>query len=183
VAGLPVSRTKLLACLAPHRYLKPYSNPTVFVYDQRSVASGVQGLDELEKGSDEERAIMTSRFILVGEDSVQDRFSTPYGVQPGIVIHANAIYSLRQNRFIHRGVWWVSLMLIFLLCYLNLLLAFRCRSGVTGLILINLFFSFLTWAITALLMYLWLTWIDLIYPLLAAWLFVFTLIIWRKWAR
>ena len=136
-------------------------------------------LDQLEQSSEEERAVLRSRFILVGEDSPQDSFLTPYGVQPGVVIHANAIHSLRQHSFIHRAVWWVTLVKIFLLCYLNAVLTYR-DARIRTLILVNLAFSLLIWLLSALSMYLWLTWIDLAYPLVASWLFLLILINWRR---
>jgi CHASE2 domain-containing sensor protein len=136
-------------------------------------------LDQLEQSSEEDRAILRSRFILVGEDSPQDSFSTPYGVQPGVVIHANAIHSLRQHNFIIRAGWWVTLAMIFLLCYLNAALTYR-RVRVMTLISVNLAFSLLISLISALSMYIWLTWIDLVYPLVASWLFLLIVINWRR---
>jgi CHASE2 domain-containing sensor protein len=135
--------------------------------------------DDLETGSDEERSILRDRFILVGEESARDSFHTPYGVRPGIVIHAYAIHSLRQNHFIKRGKWWVSLFMISLLCYLIMVLASR-GVGNMRLILINIVFSLFVLTISILTMYFWLTWIDLAYPLLATWLFLFILVGMRK---
>lgn len=138
--------------------------------------------EDLEKASDADRAIITSRFILVGENSPKDSFATPYGVKPGVVIHSYAIHSIRQNHFVTRGAWWVSLMMIFLLCYVLMLLTSRGFSN-RSLILINFALSVFVILLSALFMYLWLAWIDLVYPLLASWLFLLILIGFRKRAR
>ncbi len=134
--------------------------------------------NELEEGSDEDRAILRSRFVLVGEDSERDSFQTPYGIKPGVVIHAYAIHSLRHSHFITRAKWWVSLLMIALLCYVLMVMTSR-GVGNLKLILINLAFSVLITAISMLAMYLWLTWIDLVYPLLATWGFVIVLLVMR----
>jgi CHASE2 domain-containing sensor protein len=134
--------------------------------------------EELEQGSDEDRAILRSRFILVGEDSERDSFRTPYGTKPGVVIHAYAIHSLRHSHFITRAKWWVSLLMIALLCYVLMVMTSR-GVGNLKLILINLAFSVLIAGISILAMYLWLTWIDLVYPLLATWVFLIMLLVMR----
>jgi hypothetical protein len=51
--------------------------------------------------------------------------------------------------------------------------------GNLKIILINIGFSVLITAISILAMYLWLTWIDLIYPLLATWVFLILLLVMR----
>jgi CHASE2 domain-containing sensor protein len=131
--------------------------------------------EDLDQGSDEDQAILRDRIIVVGEDSPQDSFPTAYGVLPGAVIHAYAIHSLRHNHFIERASWWISLLMISLLCYLMMVLTAR-GVGNVKLVVINLAFSVLIVGIAILAMYLWLTWIDLVYPLLATWLFLLLLI-------
>lgn len=122
----------------------------------------------------EDQSEFQDRFILVGEDSDEDRFLTPYGAKPGVVIHAYAVHSLRHNQFIKREGWWASLIMISLVCYLlRVLTALGVRKR--KLILINVAFSILVVAIAIIAMRLWLTWIDLVYPLLAVWLFLFLL--------
>jgi CHASE2 domain-containing sensor protein len=122
---------------------------------------------------------LRDKFILVGEDSVRDHFWTPYGIRPGVVIHAYAVHSLKQNHFIERASSWVSLLMITLLCYLMMVLT---SLGVANLklILINVAFSAFIVAIAILSMYVWLTWIDLVYPLLATWLFLLVLMVMRR---
>jgi len=122
---------------------------------------------------------LRDKFILVGEDSERDRFQTPYGSRPGVVIHAYAAHSLKQNHFIERAPWWISLLMIALLCYLTMVLTSRGVSNLK-LILVNVACSTFIVAIAILSMYLWLTWIDLVYPLLATWLFLLVLIVMRR---
>lgn len=124
-------------------------------------------------------AKLKGRFIIVGERSQQDSFPTPYGVQPGAVIHGYAVHSLRQNHFIKRSDWWVTLLMISLMCYLMMVLTSLGIANVK-LILINAGFSIIMVGISVLVMYVWLIWIDLVYPLLATWLFLFLLIAMRS---
>jgi CHASE2 domain-containing sensor protein len=132
--------------------------------------------DLLDQGSATEREKLRDRFILVGEDSDQDSFPTPFGVKRGVVLHSYAIYSLRHNRFIKRGPWFVSLPMIEVCCYLLMALA-AGGAGNWKLIFANVGFSLLEALIAIAAMYFWLTWIDLVYPLLAGWLFLLLLII------
>lgn len=134
--------------------------------------------DELDQGG-YDRSILRDRFILVGEDSAQDSFQTPFGVTPGVVIHAYAVQSLMGNHFIERPPWWLSLLMISVWCYLMMVLIAR-GTGNLKLIVINVAVSLLIVGISALAMRLWLTWIDLIYPLLATWLFLLLLIALRR---
>lgn len=124
-------------------------------------------------------ASLRDRFIIVGERSHQDSFPTPYGVQPGAVIHGYAAHSLRQNHFIKRSDWWVTLLMISLMCYLMMVLI-SLGIGNVKLILINVGSSIVIIGISIFVMYRWLTWIDLVYPLLATWLFLFLLIAMRR---
>jgi CHASE2 domain-containing sensor protein len=133
--------------------------------------------DESKIGVD--RRKLQDRFVLVGEDSNEDRFPTPYGVQPGVVIHAYAVHSLTHHRYIERPRWWVTLLTIFLVCYLLMVLTAR-GVGNLKLVLINVGFSAVMVAIALLVMYFWLAWIDLVYPLVATWLFLLLLIGFRR---
>jgi hypothetical protein len=130
-----------------------------------------------QPGSD--RSILEGRFIMAGEDSAQDSFATPFGTKPGVVIHAYAVQSLLRNRFIQRPSWWMSLLMISLWCYLLMVLTARGVANLK-LILINVAVSLFIVGIAALAMWRWLIWIDLIYPLLAAWLFLLLLIAMRR---
>lgn len=113
-------------------------------------------------------------FILVGADKDQDGHDTPYGFLPGVVIHAYAVHSIRQDRFIRRAGWWFSLLMIWVSCYL--LMFFMSRGvGTLRLIAINVAFSVFIIALAILVMYFWRTWIDPAYPLLAIWGFLLLL--------
>jgi hypothetical protein len=68
------------------------------------------------------------------------------------------------------------------MCYL-LILFTSLGVGNVKLILINGGFSILTLGISILVMYVWLTWIDLVYPLIATWLFLFLIIAMRRIGR
>jgi CHASE2 domain-containing sensor protein len=117
---------------------------------------------------------LRDHFVLVGEESREDTFSTPYGMQPGAVIHAAAIHSLRHALFIKRMSWRSSFLMIAVSCFLITHLASR-SIGTAKLIAINLLISLLLFLLSALAMWLSLTWIDLIYPLLAVWLLLLIL--------
>jgi hypothetical protein len=129
--------------------------------------------------SEANRSSLRGRFVLVGEESAQDSFQTPYGIKPGIVIHAYAVHSLTRDHFFERPAWWITLLMISPWCYLMMVMVSR---GVRSLklVLINLAASLFIVVISALAVYLWQTWIDLIYPLVATWLFLFLLIAWRS---
>ena len=134
-----------------------------------------------QKTIESDQAKLQDRFILVGS-SEEDKFQTPFGIKSGVVIHAYAVYSLKQNRFIKREAWWISLSMIALLCYLLMVMTWL-EFRTLNLILISGGFCLVIVAMSALAMYYWLTWIDLIYPLLAIWLFLFVLISIRKVRR
>lgn len=164
------------------RILNPQSQPPadgLLQYLKPAKQFPVIPFEDLNQGSDEDQAILRDRIIVVGEDSPNDSFPTPYGLQPGAVIHAYAIHSLRHNHFIERGSWWISFLMISLLCYLMMVLTAR-GVGNVKLLLINVAFSVLIVGIATLAMYLWLTWIDLVYPLLAVWLFLLLMIAMRR---
>jgi CHASE2 domain-containing sensor protein len=136
-----------------------------------------------DKGNSQEissdRAKFQDRFILVGADKDQDPVNTPYGDKAGVVVHAYAVHSLRQNQFIRREGWWSSLLIIWLCCYL--LMFFMARGTRTfRLIGINIAVSLFIIILAIPAMYFWLTWIDLVYPLLATWLFLLLLISLRR---
>jgi len=162
-------KNKLVQYIKPANDLKPLEFDKLWK-DYLSDDPKEWGIDQLK---------LRDKFVLVGEDSERDRFWTPYGIKPGVVIHGYAVHSLKQNHFIDRASSWVSLLMITLLCYLMMVLT---SLEVTNLklILINVAFSGFIVTIAILSMYLWLTWIDLVYPLLATWLFLLLLIGMRR---
>jgi hypothetical protein len=132
--------------------------------------------DELEK--DPERSILKDRFILVGVDSDRDSFKTPYGTKLGVLVHAYAIHSLRHSRFVKRDKGLTILLTIGPLVYLIMYMKSLGYRSLT-LVIVNLVASATMVAISGLAMHFWLTWIDLVYPLLAAWLFLLGLMVIR----
>jgi CHASE2 domain-containing sensor protein len=129
--------------------------------------------------SEDERSILNDRFVLAGEESLQDSFHTPYGLKRGVVIHAYAVQALLNNHFIKRPPWWISLILVSVWCYLMMVLIARSVGNVK-LILTNAAVSLLIVVMAALVMHFWQTWIDVIYPLIATWLYMLLLIILRR---
>lgn len=121
-----------------------------------------------------DRLILHDRFILAGEDSAADSFQTPFGVKPGVIVHAYAVQSLVRNRFIERPPWWSSLLMISILCYLNIVLIAWGLSG-RRLVLVNACVSVLVVGCAIMAMRFWLVWIDLVYPVLATWIFLIIL--------
>jgi len=113
--------------------------------------------------------VLRDQVVLVGELSDEDNHPTPFGVKPGLIIHALTIDSLRQNRYIERVPAWSSFLIIVVLCYLMAVLANQ-NARLRRLVYANLIFTALLIAMAALAMYLWLLWIDVIYPVAAIWL-------------
>jgi CHASE2 domain-containing protein len=165
------------------RVLDSKVNPTVRLLQFTEFKTVIRNftLEEL-KEPDADRSVLNRRFVLAGEDSEKDSFQTPFGKKHGVEIHAYAIQSLLQNRFIKRPPAWLSMFMIAVWCYLLMVFAARGVANLK-LILINAAFSAFTVAISALAMGLCLTWIDVIYPLLAAWLFLLLLIALRRIGR
>jgi len=163
------------------QYIKPSNDFEKIHWEE--VWNNFKEGDEKKIAKDE--AKFQDRFILVGQENAsetecqtqsgQDCFLTPYGAKPGVVVHSYAVHSLTQNQFVTRQKWWTTLLMISVMCYL--MMVFMSRGvGNLRLVLINLAFSVILVATAILAMRLWLTWIDLIYPLLATWLFMFLLI-------
>ncbi len=121
------------------------------------------------------REVLRDRFVLVGEESSEDSFETAYGLRPGIVIHAFVVHSLRSARFIKRTSWRSSFLMIAVSCFLIMYLVSRAMRNIF-LVVVTGTLSFLFFLLSALAMRLSLTWIDVIYPLAAVWLFLLIMI-------
>jgi len=135
---------------------------------------------KLDESEDEEvRSILNGRFILAGEESAQDSFQTPYGPKPGVVIHAYAVQALTPTTTCWWPPWWISLILVSVWCYLMMVVVAR-GVGNVKLILMTTAVSLFIVIISSVVMHLWETWIDLVYPLLAIWLLLLLLIVLRK---
>ncbi|HEX6636135.1 MAG TPA: CHASE2 domain-containing protein, partial [Steroidobacteraceae bacterium] len=129
--------------------------------------------------------LLENRLVLIGLNVPEDRFHTPFGVQPGTRIQANAIHSLRVDARITRpdGIW--SAFVVALLCYLIVVLAIDGLST-KHLLLVVAGMSLAVIAASALLMYAWRMWFEVIYALVAMWLLVPLLPVLRRlpaWRR
>jgi CHASE2 domain-containing sensor protein len=120
-------------------------------------------------GNPQERGRLRDKFVLVGERSETDTFLTPYKRRPGVVIHAFAVHSLRQNHFIQRAPWWSGFLMIFVSCYLIMIL-FTQRVRNPKIALVGVLASVIIFVSSAAAMYFWLAWVDIVYPIAAIWL-------------
>lgn len=125
-----------------------------------------------------ERSIIKDRFILVGAEPSSDIAETPFGLRPGVVIHSYAIHSLLERQFISRASIWLSFMMVFTSCYLIILL-FALRWPSWRILLYGFLISLIICFASGLAMYISLSWIDVIYPLLAIWFLIFILLVLR----
>lgn len=75
------------------------------------------------------RNSLNGRLVVLGEESTEDTFETPFGRKPGAAVHADATHSLLHSHYIHDAAWWVGLTFILASCYL---LAAWCAAGVSA---------------------------------------------------
>ena len=121
-----------------------------------------------------QRERLRDRFILVGELSDNDRFVTPFGELPGVVIHAYAAHALRSGHYLERPPYWSGFALVFGLCFLIVVLA---AEGVSArrLLVVAVAASLLVVAGAAMAITVWRVWLAVIYPLVAMWLLLLLL--------
>ena len=50
-------------------------------------------------------------------EAEQDSFDTPFGRQPGIVIHSYVAHSLIEGHYIRRQSWWLGFAITLVFCY------------------------------------------------------------------
>lgn len=137
------------------RYLPPPGEPRL-----------VRELDVLQDPGQLRR-----NLVLIGLNVPEDRFYTPWGVQPGTVIQANAIHSLRvDSRIVRPNGFW-SALVVAVLCYIVVVLAIDGLST-RWLLIVAAGLSIAVIAASALMMYFWLMWFEVIYALVALWLLV-----------
>jgi hypothetical protein len=121
----------------------------------------------------ETRALLDRRFVLVGMDTPEDIWNTPFARDPipGVLLHAYGAEALASGNRIHRAPWWVSVLGLLYPC---LSLAGRAVRGdrARTLVLSALAVSALFLGIAALAMRLSLLWISALEPLVGLWLFV-----------
>jgi CHASE2 domain-containing sensor protein len=115
------------------------------------------------------RNSLYGRLVMLGEESSEDTFETPFGRKPGVVVHADATHSLLHSHYIRDVPWWVGLTFILASCYL---LAAWCAAGASAAKLsigsAVATASFVLVAIGAILTGPY--WFDVAYPTAAVWL-------------
>lgn len=117
-----------------------------------------------------EPGLLADKVVLVGFDQA-DFHRTPFGELPGVVIHAYAAQSLRSGQLIRRPSPWTSFPVVFLTCYLVLLLFLadprRVRpvtaAAAMSVLIVLVAVGAMWWR---------LLWLDVSYPIAAMWLFL-----------
>jgi CHASE2 domain-containing sensor protein len=115
------------------------------------------------------------KFLLVGERKDSDTWPTPYGPLPGVTIHSYVVHSLRHHQFLERTSWWSSLMMVFVACFLTVVFFSQGWSS-KRIALLLLLVSVAICLMALIAARFWLVWLDVIYPLLAMWLFFLLLL-------
>jgi CHASE2 domain-containing sensor protein len=126
-----------------------------------------------------DRALMRDSWVLVGEKSDAETFTTPFGRILGVFIHAYAIHSLRHGHFLQRTPWWSGLFVILISCYVIFLLASQ-NVRTIWIICTAALLSFLIIGASIFVLVVWLFWLDLIYALVAIWMLVILLLLLKK---
>jgi CHASE2 domain-containing sensor protein len=129
---------------------------------------------------------LRARFLVVGEAprarDTLDTFATPYGLLPGVMIHAYAANNLVMGTAIERGSTLPAVMLGWVIGIQVAIYAARGLSG-WGLVGLGVLWSAGILALAALAVGLAHTWVDAVYELAAIWAMVAALIAWRAVAR
>ena len=135
--------------------------------------------DFRDYGKDELTRKLRGRFILVGERSQAETFQTPFGKRLGVEVHAAAIWSLVTGSWIVRPPWWSSLLIVVVACYLMAMLAAEGASS-RKLLLVTVATSAFVVVASVVAIRLLLVWLDVIYPLVAVWVFLGLLLTLRR---
>lgn len=166
--NLKLPDNHLVQFVKPENELKPLDWDQLWEHYKRDPEAWSHDKDELR-----------DKFILVGDDFQSDQFQTPYGLTAGAMIHAFAAHSLRHSHIIVKSKWWASLSMILASCFLMLVVSTHSTKWpitVGFVLLLTLLFA----VAASLAMYLWLNWIDLIYSLIAIWLFLPVVLLAKK---
>jgi CHASE2 domain-containing sensor protein len=126
-----------------------------------------------------EQRRLTDRFVLVGEDSAEEWFETPFGRKLGVTIHAEAVHSLRHGHFIQRSPWWLGFLTILVTCYLLTVYAAN-GAPVRKLVIYCALVSALVVGGSAIAILAGPEWFDVVYPLTAIWLLLCLLLLFRR---
>jgi CHASE2 domain-containing protein len=125
---------------------------------------------------------LQGQYLLVGERSPRDRFRTPGNdATPGTLIHAWAVNSLLSGVWFTRPPAWVSGFVIIAACGILSIFALS-RSRPWLLLVVAVVESVAIAALAALAAKSMLVWIDVIYALVALWLLLPLLLVYRKLA-
>lgn len=108
-------------------------------------------------------------FLLVGRESNQDTFSTPFGILPGALVHAFAVHSLAAGHYLSRAPWWTGTLATLFCCYLITVWVAENRST-RSIAVRAILLSFAIIIASLLGTLLWLVWSDVVYSLMAIWL-------------
>lgn len=148
------------------RFIAPQQDPLIVPFQQLRAKAVPAGL-------------LRDQFLMVGEDSSQDRAPTPYGEKAGVMIHTYAALSLAQGLYIQKLPLWISFGLISLACYWLVLLARQAVSG-RQMALYLLAASGAYLLASVLFMHFLLIWVDAAYFLMATWLLLLFLLLFRR---
>jgi len=119
------------------------------------------------------------KYLLVGIRTDSDRYPTPFGTLPGTMSQAYAIHSLLTNNYIIRPSPLWSAALIFVGCFMLMLCVIQQRT--TRFVLAtSALLTVLVLVLAAASMYLWRAWLEVIYPVVAFWLWTWILLIARR---
>jgi CHASE2 domain-containing sensor protein len=117
------------------------------------------------------RSVLRNRFVLLGDDSRTDIFSTPFGSKPGVAIHADAVHSLRTGHFIQPHSPWLSFGFMLVFCYW---IAAWCAGGASvkklSLLCAAATLCFAAAAVASILLGPY--WFEMVYPTTAVWLWL-----------
>jgi len=114
--------------------------------------------------------LLRGRFVMAGE-AERDSFDTPFGRQPGIVIHSYVAHSLIEGHDIRRLSWWLGFAITLVFCYAMTIWSARGGSA-AGLVLLCAAATAVIVGIAILGIVSGPYWFDVVYPLTAVWLLV-----------
>ena len=123
--------------------------------------------EELQAGGRDPN-LLRGRFVMAGE-AEGDSFDTPFGRQPGIVIHSYVAHSLIEAHYIRRQSWWLGFVMTVLFCYAMAVWCGR-GGGVAGLALLCAVATAVVLAIAVASIMVGPYWFDVVYPVVAVWL-------------
>ena len=125
--------------------------------------------DELQNGT-KDANLLRGRFVMAGQ-AEQDSFETPFGRQPGIVIHSYVAHSLIESHFIQRQSWWLGFAITVVFCYWLTISRAR-RAGAVALVCLCAGATAVVVGVSVASIMIGPYWFDVVYPLAAVWLWL-----------